>query len=102
MARMALWDAPTMATEVGLSEGRAFASSVGLSTRSRSKRWMSSPWTGMGAVVGKEPVQRIRRVVSIVSRSSDEFCMMQMVQLEVWIVMLLLAFMIDKEMCNNH
>lgn len=87
MARMALWDAPTMATEIGLSEGIVFASSVGLRTTSRSKRWMASPGTGMGAAVGKEPVQRIRRVVSTVSRSSLEFCLMQMVQLEVWSMM---------------
>lgn len=91
MARMALWDAPTMAMDIGLSEGSVFASSLGLRTRSRSKRWMSSPGTGMAAVVGKEPVQRIRRVVSMVSRTSDEFCLMEIVQLEVWSVQLLVS-----------
>lgn len=85
MARMALWDAPMMATEMGLSVGRVFARSVGLRTRSRSKRWMSSPATGMGAVVGKEPVQRIRRLASI-WMSSEEFCLTRMVQLAVYIM----------------
>jgi hypothetical protein len=83
IARMALWEAPTMATEIGRSVGRVVARSLGLRTRSRSRRWMFSPETGMGAVVGKEPVQRIRRVASMVSRSSDEFCLMEMVHLEV-------------------
>jgi len=67
-----------MATVIGLSDGRDLASSLGLRTRSRSKRWIVNPGTGIGTLVGWEPVQRIRRVVSI-SRSGELCCLMRMV-----------------------
>lgn len=61
------------ATVVGMLVGRVFASSEGLRTVSRSRRVMLRPGIGAGMLVGWEPVQRMRRVVSIVS-SSDELC----------------------------
>lgn len=69
---MALWEAPTTAMVVGVSDGIISASSDGLRTVSRSSCWISRSGTGTGSLVGWDPVQRIRRDVSI-SSSSVEF-----------------------------
>jgi hypothetical protein len=79
---MALWEAPMTATVVGVWGGRVVASSDGLRTVSRSRRVMSRPGTGTGMLVGWDPVQRIRRVVSIVSSSGEPCCLMRTVHWE--------------------
>lgn len=70
-ARIALWEAPTTATVVGVDDGRIWVSSEGLRTVSRSKHSISRPGIGTGMLVGWEPVQRIRREVSISSSSAE-------------------------------
>lgn len=71
IARMAEWEAPTTATVEGSDLGRVSASSEGLRTVSRSRREMFRPGIGTGMLVGWEPVQRMRREVSISSSSSE-------------------------------
>lgn len=83
MARIALCEAPTIATVVGVV-GRALTSSLGLRTKSRSRRWMDNPGTGIGTFVGCEPVQRIRRVVEIF-RSGEFGWRMLIVHSDDWV-----------------
>jgi hypothetical protein len=79
---MALWEAPMTATVVGVLVGRVVASSEGLRTVSRSRRVMLRPGMGTGMLVGWEPVQRMRRAVSIVSSSDESCCLMRTVHWE--------------------
>lgn len=68
-ARIALCEAPTMATVWPWLRGMTETRSLGLRTTSRSSLWrLSSPATGTGTDVGCDPVQRIKRgVISWIS-----------------------------------
>jgi hypothetical protein len=79
---MALWEAPITAMVVGVVVGRTVASSEGLRTVSRSRWVMFRPGIGAGMLVGWEPVQRMRRVVSIMSSSGESCCLMRTVHWE--------------------
>lgn len=100
---MALWEAPMTAMVDGVVVGRVVASSEGLRTVSKSRRVMFRPGTGTGILVGWEPVQRMRRAVSIVSSSGELCCLMRTVHfesLDACAMMSLLAFL--RAMCRAH
>lgn len=79
---MALWEAPMTAMVVGVVVGMVVASSEGFRTVSRSRRVMLRPGMGTGMLVGWEPVQRMRRAVSIASSSDEPCCLTRTVHWE--------------------
>jgi hypothetical protein len=79
---MALWEAPTTPMVVRVLAGRVVASSEGFKTVSRSRRVMLRPGMGTGMLVGWEPVQRMRRAVSMVTSSDEPCCLTRTVHWE--------------------